>query len=198
MIQITPKGLGAPLVATLALGLAALVGCTSTTQSADPATTAEEATQRPTDNATPEASGQSQEARGQDSSRVAALKVTPGNPHFALEILFGAPTSIEDHPVLPGGGVAESYVASSTPFQVEAQLDKYGPRTFHFYCTEEAAQFTFTTQSSDLVRSGPCSADRVVSFTLPVDAYHHGTLTINVDSTISGTPVEVLTERKNK
>lgn len=95
-------------------------------------------------------------------------------------------------------GTAESYVSSTTPFKVESVLDSSGPRTFHFYCTEEAAQFTFTTQTSDLVRSGPCSANRVVSFTLPASAYRDGKLVLNIDSSIAGTPVEVLTERKNQ
>lgn len=191
---------GLPAALTLALG--ALAGCTPTAEQATPASTTD-ATPRPSvENATPEKesdpAGQKKDPQSQAPPKTESRNVTPGDPHFALEILLGAPGAIENHPTLPSGGTAESYVSSTTPFKVESVLDSSGPRTFHFYCTEEAAQFTFTTQTSDLVRSGPCSANRVVSFTLPASAYRDGKLVLNIDSSIAGTPVEVLTERKNQ
>lgn len=190
------------LPAALALALGALAGCTPTAEQATPASTTN-ATPRPSvKNATQEKesdpAGQKKDPQSQAPPKAESRNVTPGDPHFALEILLGTPGAIEDHPTLPSGGTAESYVSSTTPFKVESVLDSSGPRTFHFYCTEEAAQFTFTTQTSDLVRSGPCSANRVVSFTLPASAYRDGKLVLNIDSSIAGTPVEVLTERKNQ
>lgn len=190
------------LPAALALALGALAGCTPTAEQTTPASTTD-ATPRPSvENATPEKDSdpadQKKDPNIQAPPKTESRNVTPGDPHFALEILLGTPGAIEDHPTLPSGGTAESYVSSTTPFKVESVLDSSGPRTFHFYCTEEAAQFTFTTQTSDLVRSGPCTASRVVSFTLPASAYKDGQLILNIDSSIAGTPVEVLTERKSQ
>lgn len=190
------------LPAALALALGALAGCTPTAQQATPPSTTD-ATPRPSvKNATPgkesDPADQKKDPNNLAPPKTESRNVTPGDPHFALEILLGAPGAIEDHPTLPSGGTAEAYVSSTTPFKVESVLDSSGPRTFHFYCTEEAAQFTFTTQTSDLVRSGPCSPSRVVSFTLPASAYRDGKLVLNIDSSIAGTPLEVLTERKNQ
>lgn len=191
---------GLPAALTLALG--AVAGCTPTAEQATPASTTDATPHPSVENTAPEKesdpAAQKKDPYRQAPPKTEPRDVTPGNPHFALEILLGAPGAIEDHPTLPSGGTAEGYVSSTTPFKVESVLDSSGPRTFHFYCTEEAAQFTFTTQTSDLVRSGPCSSSRVASFTLPTSAYKDGQLILNINSSIVGTPVEVLTERKNQ